>query len=1663
MIQFAWKRPSCGLPWIQKILRLAAMVLFVASASWAQLPQAGDTTSPPTPGVGHDYIHAPVETVNPANGSVSIRIPVRISSGRELTIPLDIAYDSSGAFYYGMGPGITEPSYATTTGVPFSQGGWSYTFPLLTFSQTSWVVNNGSKNLTCTGRVNYVFQDPSGNRHDMDLAANTSISSYSDWCGSDTAQTGGEGPILAVTGGGGEPTATITDGNGTVYSFAGGLGANLPTSVTDRNGNTISVTSGTSSASLEDTAGRTAVSVSTFGGSPDDIDVAGLSSPYAVSWTTASASFTITVDNLNPGISNNCPTSLSNSAKAVSQIVLPNGQKYSFSYDPTYGMLDKITYPTGGYVSYTWGINSQAEAGIWTGQATGQTVSWDCRYDFPAITDRYVSFNGTTEALHQHFTYSTSWPSGSGDYTSKTTTVTTYDLIRNTSFETIYTYTAFSSPCQPNLDTGTCANGTFTQQLPYEETIQYYGTNGSLLKTVTKGWYNPGAYGTARPTLSSVQTTLAGSNPSLTVYCYNASQEVTEKNEYDLGSTAITPPSCSNGVPSGTTAGPLLRETLTSYDTFTGAHIVDLPSSVITYNGSGTRVAETDSSYDQTGLQTLSPVQLTTAPGGSARGNLTTVTKQCFQGSTNCSQGNSTTTYSYYNTGQIYQMTDPNSNVTTFSYTDSYSSCGGNAPSGTTNAYLTQVTYPQTSGVNHIESYCYDYSAGLLRGSTDENSQTTTYAYADSLDRLTEINYPDTGETIASYNDTPPTPSVTVEKKLNTSGQYVTSVSITDGVGQPIESELTSDPAGTDLALTSYDGVGRKYTVTNPYRSTSDPTYGVTTYSYDSLNRTTQVSDPDGSTVGTVYSGNCTTVTDEAGKNRESCTDGLGRVTSVIENPGGLGYTTSYTYDPLDDLVSILQNGSRQRNFSYDSLSHLTQSVNPESGTITYSYDANGNVLSRVAPLENQTGSSTVTTAYAYDALNRLTSKSYSDGTAGAIYYYDQNDPFGVSIANPIGRRVAEWVGTGSWQDWNAFSYDPMGRIVELVECVPVVPSDECGQAFTTNQTYDLAGDMTSYTNGQNVTFTQTFNTAAQLTEVTSSYIDSQHPGTLAVFNSYSPFDEATSTSYGNGLTEATAFNDRLQICRANMNSSGTALSTCTSAIPSGNLLDLNNGWNAGTSDNGDVAGVIATGNETFNRTFTYDALNRIASMSDSDTVASCQGLTWGYDAWANRTAQTVTKGTCGQWSSSYAANNQISGYSYDAAGNLLNDGVHSYTYDAENRIIAVDGGSTATYLYDPEGRRKLKTIGTTTTSFIYDLDGRVIADYQTPPGGWWAGYVYANGQFIAEYADSTTYFIQTDHLGSTRLVTAMNQSVLDSLDYLPFGEQIQGDTYTSHKFTGKMRDSESNLDEFGARYYSSQLGRFMSVDWSALPEAVPYANLTNPQTLNLYAIVADNPETFADLDGHGPPEQDCWVDVCGAAIDAGGLEGDGPSEQSNGDGQPLSDSQQAEALAQQLADQTNPEAPGKDLASPCICDNPQQNAGTPAPTNPDGTPAKPPVPPPGCSDCGWKWSPDSQNPRGGRWDPTGWKGPNPPSGSWDPENGHWDIDNGTGERTRYLPDGTEVDHDNRPIPTTNMWDKIKAIPPRPVAAAGTAAIIIYIVVSEGTRVFPWRNLVPVP
>jgi RHS repeat-associated protein len=130
-------------------------------------------------------------------------------------------------------------------------------------------------------------------------------------------------------------------------------------------------------------------------------------------------------------------------------------------------------------------------------------------------------------------------------------------------------------------------------------------------------------------------------------------------------------------------------------------------------------------------------------------------------------------------------------------------------------------------------------------------------------------------------------------------------------------------------------------------------------------------------------------------------------------------------------------------------------------------------------------------------------------------------------------------------------------------------------------------------------------------------------------------------------------------------------------------------------------------------------------------------------------------------------------------------------------------------------------------------------------------GTEHVNGM-AASYAQTTSYY-HGDQIGSSRLISSGSGYPVWKGEYTPFGVEEDPQATTNHyKFTGKERDTETGLDYFGARYYGSNMGRWMSPDWSADPSPVPYAKLDDPQSLNLYAYVRNSPLSRADVDGHG-------------------------------------------------------------------------------------------------------------------------------------------------------------------------------------------------------------------
>jgi RHS repeat-associated protein len=590
----------------------------------------------------------------------------------------------------------------------------------------------------------------------------------------------------------------------------------------------------------------------------------------------------------------------------------------------------------------------------------------------------------------------------------------------------------------------------------------------------------------------------------------------------------------------------------------------------------------------------------------------------------------------------------------------------------------------------------------------------------------------------------------------------------------------------------------------------------------------------------------------------------------------GSPYVTLYTYDALDNLTCVEQHGSTTgqtgcsssqsndsssswhiRRFAYDSLGRLTNATNPESGTISYTYDADGNVLTK-------TDARSITTTMTYDQLHRVLSKGYSDSTPAVSFVYDISSTNGVSIQNPIGRLVMAQTSGSTYNYIIHQAYDTRGRVATDLRWNSARAALGICCAYTLTAAYNYAGGVTSDGN-EFFTIYQQYDAAARLKQLTSSWSDSQHPATLLSVDQsvgYSPAGTLAKAIYGNGLVELDAYNSRLQ---------PSQLRTYNPNNNNADVLNLNYGFTASNgANNGNLVSFVSTATQVFMRSYTYDELNRLSTMSSPTDASGCYGLTWTYDAWANRTNQTTSSGACTESHPTIAPNNQFTGtpYQYDAAGNMIQDASHSYTYDAENRLTTVDGGSTATYVYDAEGDRIEKIAGGVTTVYYYDPVGNLTTETNggdTPN----IGYVYSGGQLLAEYESGSTLFVHKDHLGSTRVTTtysttsSQNAQVSDSMDYMPYGELWSGSSSTTHKFTGKERDVESGLDNFGARYYSSTLGRFVSADWSVSPEPIPYADFGDPQSLNLFTYVGNNPLTNVDSNGHCT-DASCIVAVTG-------------------------------------------------------------------------------------------------------------------------------------------------------------------------------------------------------
>lgn len=568
------------------------------------------------------------------------------------------------------------------------------------------------------------------------------------------------------------------------------------------------------------------------------------------------------------------------------------------------------------------------------------------------------------------------------------------------------------------------------------------------------------------------------------------------------------------------------------------------------------------------------------------------------------------------------------------------------------------------------------------------------------------------------------------------------------------------------------------------------------------------------------------------------------------------GYTTLYSHDGLGNLTCVEQHGDassgtgcsapptsdatspwRIRRFTYDSLSRLLTAKNPESGTISYTYDPDGNLVQKISPAPNQTGTATQTLSYCYDALHRFTDKSY---TAQAPVIGQPCTLTGVVVhqaydtgANSIGHLTSLTDQAGS----GLYTYDNLGRMLSDTRVLS-------GISKPMSYEYNLDGSLSKlhYPSSRVVTYTP-WNNGTVAVSVPMQATDGN--GTQYVSNASFYANLAEYQRFMPGIYFRTDLNSRLQI---------SGFYSDNGQI---NSFFMNKSYSYGPAhrNNGDVISIINNKDSSRTQTFAYDALNRITSGS---SAANTGALSWGenytVDAWGNlQMSPMAGKASGGAFQCAANLQNQPTCLGYDVAGNLTNyTAPGQYVYDPENRLQSTAGAS---YMYDSQGDRVLKN-GSIGRMYWYG-NGNVLAESDAA-GNLTSEYVFFSGKRTARIdlpANSVHYYL-SDHLNSTSMVISSAGAIEEESDYTPFGTQNPIIATGNHyKFTGKERDTESQLDYFGARYYSSALGRFISADWSDESDPLPYADLSNPQTLNLYSYVTNNPETFTDEDGH---KMDC-------------------------------------------------------------------------------------------------------------------------------------------------------------------------------------------------------------
>ncbi|KAB7765680.1 type IV secretion protein Rhs [Xanthomonas sp. LMG 12462] len=623
----------------------------------------------------------------------------------------------------------------------------------------------------------------------------------------------------------------------------------------------------------------------------------------------------------------------------------------------------------------------------------------------------------------------------------------------------------------------------------------------------------------------------------------------------------------------------------------------------------------------------------------------------------------------------------------------------------------------------------------------------------------------------------------------NSNGQLIRS---TDPLGRKTEYSYNAD--GQTTQIVAMAGTAKARTVSMTYNADGDLT-SIT----DPLNRVTRLG----------YQNRClSSVTDTLNRTALYRCNAAGQMISATDP---LQRTLQLHYDGFD-LVGVTDPLGRRTNYRIDSLGRVIATEDPQGNLVRREYD----VMGRVKKLIDAHGTAL---EYGFDANGNVAAVLLPNGN-GITYTYDNRD-------RPVTRTDA----AGKVEQWG---YDLADRVTSHVDRMQ----------RTVINTYDVLGrpKTTTFQDGTKATYT--YDAGNRLRALTDT-------GAVGTLNwDYDDFDAVIAESGPQG-TVAYAYDG---VGRRKEMRAGTQAQVVYTYDDGDRLRQLDQGMERVqfAYDDVDRLGTLTLPNGV-EAVHGYDEGNQLTSLAWQKPSKPAIGtLGFDYDgngqvvgqsgSFASQVLPAATTGT----SSFDDANRQLTHngrtLTYDDNGNLISDGVRSYVWNVRNQLVEIREGSStiAAFGYDPLGRRVARTEGGVATQYLYDGQNAVQEAIGNSANPILTG-LGVDQRFARNGASGRTYYL-TDQLGTTRGLTNTSGDLVERYDYTPYGQlqNAPSGSTNPYRYTGREQD-QSGLYYYRARYYSPDMGRFISEDSYGFASG----------DANFYAYALGNPISYNDPSGH--------------------------------------------------------------------------------------------------------------------------------------------------------------------------------------------------------------------